>query len=206
MIGIPQQIVSFLSSFKAFFFFTIAFIVFGSAFLFLSQPLCEKGWLCNNYLQPILGSNIFNFADSVGIIKFLIFAYIVGLLIYEFSRLIFKIVRYIPDRKQKEEKKRERPNDIDIYTFLGGRDLARDIYMLQVFYSSVARLLLGTVGLAVILFSPQSWILFLLSIIVSFVFLIWINVSADGTVHALGEQIKDIMKNGEYQKKKEGDK
>lgn len=203
--GFLQQILSFLSNFKAFFFFVIAFIVFGSAFLFLFQPPCEKGWLCNNYIKPIFSSGVFNFDGSIGIFKFLIFSYIVGLLLYEFSRLIIKVVRYIVVPKINEEKKGERPNDIDFYIYLGGRDFARDIYMLQIFYSSIARLLLGTVGLAVILFSSQSLLLFLPSVIISFTFLIWINISADRVVHALDGQIKEIMRNGEYKQESEKD-
>lgn len=202
MNSIGQGVVSFLSSFKAFFFFTIAFIIFGSAFLFLSQSLCERGWLCNNYLKQIFNSVTFNFDQSINTIKFFIFSYIMGLLLYEFSRLIFKGVRSILDRGKTNEK--ERPNDIDIYVYLEGRELAHDIYMLQVFYSSIARLLLGTVGVAVILFSSQPMILYLLSVLVIFAFLIWLNRSADSAVHALGKQIKDIIENGEYpQKKKE---
>ncbi len=202
MNGITQQIVSFLSSFKAFFFFVIAFIVFGSAFLFLSQPLCEKGWLCNNYLKPVFSSDVFNFGGAMGTFKFLIFSYVIGLLLYEFSRLIIKVVRYIASKiNGGNNEKEERPNDIDIYIYLGSRDIARDIYMLQIFYSSVTRLLLGTIGLAVILFSSQSSFLFLFSVVISFSFLIWINMNADSAVHALGKQIKEIIRNGEYKQK-----
>ena len=198
MNSIGQGVVSFLSSFKAFFFFILAFLIFGSAFLFLSQPLCEKGWLCSSYLKPIFSSIVFNFDERIDIVKFFILSYIVGLLLYEFSRLIFKGVRLL-DRESNEK---ERPNDIDIYIYLESHELARDIYMLQIFYSSIARLLLGTVGIAVILFSTQPMILYLLSVLATFVFLIWLNRSADSAVHALGKQIKDIIENGEYPQKK----
>lgn len=198
--GIPQQIVSFLSSFKAFFFFVVAFIVFGSAFLFLAQPLCADGWLCNRYLKPLFDSDAFNFGGVMGTFKLLIFSYITGLILYEFSRLIIKVVRYIASKiNESNNKKAERPNDIDIYTYLGSRDLARDIYMLQIFYSSVTRLLLGTVGLAIVLLSSQPSFLFPLSVVISFTFLIWINMSADREVHTLGKQVKEIIQNGEYE-------
>lgn len=191
MNGIAQQIVSFLSSFRAFFFHTLAFVIFGSAFLFLSQSLCENGWLCN-YLMP--ATIDIDFEERVGVVKFSIFSYIVGLFLYGFSRLVFsKSFRGFLDKrcfkKKEEEGVKKRPNDIQIFAYLENHPLSRDIYVMQLFYSLIIRLLFGFVVISTFFFSPA---LLLLGIIIS-IALFFLNISADNEVQNLSSQIQGVI-------------
>jgi len=191
MNGIAQQIVSFLSSFKVFFFHTLAFVIFGSAFLFLSQSFCENGWLCN-YLMP--ATIDFGFGGRVDVIKFLIFSYIVGLLLYAFSHLVFsKSFRGFLDKhyfkKKEKEGNKKQPNDIQIFAYLENHPLSRDVYLMQLFYSLIVRLLFGLAIISTLFFSPA---LLLLGIVIS-IALFFLNISADNEVKNLGSQIQEVI-------------
>lgn len=189
MSTIEQAAVSFLSGFKIFFFHALAFLAFGSAFIFLSQSLCRDGWICNNYLGNL--SFGINFENRIDVVKFLLFSYIVGLLLYAFSRLVFsKTLRGFFDKhifKKKEYSNGEQKlNDIEILVYLESHPLVKDFYLMQLFYSFIVRLLFGFFAISTILFAPLLWLLgFMITGALFF-----LNLAADNEVQSLSGQIK----------------
>lgn len=109
-----EVIFSFLSRFKTFTFFLLFFIIFGSVFMLLYESLCTDSTACYSILKPIFKNSIINFTEP----KFIVFFYVSGLMLYEFGRVCFKILKKtisltrdkITNRANKNDKE---PNDIE---------------------------------------------------------------------------------------------
>lgn len=201
-------IISFLSSFKAFFFYTLAFLIFGAAFLFLSQSLCQGSTLCGLLVsfKPSLCNFVKADFNTFGNrIQFLVFSYIGGLLLWVFGRLCFskRLRRWLDKRalekekrKVKQEEKQPCPkcvkiNDVGIYIFLEKHNLVTDIYTLELFHSAIIRLLFSIIVLATIFFS--SWPYVLASTPIAIVLLFKIGRIADKSVNEFSDQIKEVI-------------
>ncbi len=188
MDGISSQIVSFLASFKTFFFFALAFIVFGAGFLFLFQVLPPKV-----FLLKLINADFNNINNSF---RFLVFSYIVGLLLYVFSLLCFRgWYNYIKPlllkihRKQKSETQGG-VNDVEIIVYLEKHPGVSDIYTLQLLFSLISYLLFSFFASIIFFFAlgHYIWIFIIIALL-----LFKIGLSANASVNAFGNQIKDVI-------------
>lgn len=186
MNGISSQIVSFLASFKTFFFFVLAFIIFGSGLLFLFQFLPSRIFLFD-FLIADLNSNTF---------QFLVFAFIIGLLLYAFSLLCFRgWYNYVKPlflkifRKQKNNTP-STVNDVEIIVYLEQHPGVSDVYSLQLFYSLISYLLFSLFSFITLFFACglYFWIFLIVTLI-----LFKLGLSANLSANAFADQIKDVI-------------
>lgn len=184
--GVPQ-VISFLSSFKTFFFFTLAFIVFGSAFLFLSYILPYKF---------ILESKMVDLGGTENIFQFLVFSYIGGLLLYGFSLLCFRgWYRFLQPQllklfNGKQSNASNEINDVEIIVYLEQHPGVSDVYTLQLFYSLITYLLFSLSAFVTLFFGCglYMWILIFVTLL-----LFALGLSADKSVNVFGGQTKDVI-------------
>ncbi len=186
-----SQIVSFLASFKTFFFFVLAFMIFGSCFLFLFQVLPS------NFPLPNFVTTNFGGMDNT--FRFLVFAYIIGLLFYAFSLLCFRgWYNYIQPlllkifRKQKSDTQ-SKVNDVEIIVYLEQHPGVSDVYTLQLFYSLISYLLFSLFAFVTLFFACgfHVWIFVLITLL-----LFKLGLSSNASVNAFGNQIKDVISKG----------
>lgn len=188
MNSISSQIISFLASFKTFFFFVLAFIVFGAGFLFVFQTLPSK-----IFPFDLIVADLNNINNPL---RFLVFAYIVGLLLYAFSLLCFRgWYNYVQpllskiSRKQKSETQ-SGINDVEIIVYLEKHPGVSDVYTLQLFYSLICYLLFSFFAFITFFFAcgPYIWIFIIITLL-----LFKLGLSANTSVNAFGNQIKDVI-------------
>lgn len=186
--NILEQATSFLASFKTFFFYTLTFIIFGSASLFLFQLLP------NDYqLFEIVE---IDFSSSQITFQFLVLSYIAGLILYAFSFLCYRSwYRFIQPQlskifKQAIHSNATEINDVEIIVYLEKHSGVADVYTLQLFYSLITRLLFSLVAFGTIFFAYDlyAWILGFITLL-----LFALGLSADKSVNEFGNQIKDVI-------------
>ncbi|MEK7149191.1 MAG: hypothetical protein AAB796_02225 [Patescibacteria group bacterium] len=185
---ISSQAISFLSSFKTFFFFVLAFVTFGSGFLFLFQLFPSKFFLVDFFAFDLGGvDNTF---------RFLVFAFLVGLLLYAFSLICFRSwYNYLQPlflkiiRKHKNDTRSE-INDVEIIVYLEHHSGVSDVYTLQLFYSLISYLLFSLFAFITFFFACGFY--FWISIVITLL-LFKLGLSANASVNAFGNQIKDVI-------------
>lgn len=198
---IAQQVLQFFSKLKVLFLYSLSYIIFGTVVIYLYIWWGADSWLSS--MKQV--SQVVQFRSVVvNIFIFLVFAYILGLLLHAIARVIFSkllrkvynLILQIPQELCPYESgcnlsQVTQSNDIDILTYLGGRELVKDIYLMQLFYSLVARLLFGLVLLITIIFGQVRPVLILgiIMIVITWHF----NVVSDNEVNNLGNQIKGVM-------------
>ncbi|MFZ3074245.1 MAG: hypothetical protein WA093_03920 [Minisyncoccales bacterium] len=207
--GLTNLISAFLSGFKAFFFFVIFFVIFGSIFLFLLRIGCE------NYPFDCFGKNvfIFYFGNNENVFKFALFSFVVGLILYGLGNLIYDFLIYAVVRTKDHWQKLfvknnyneakpivfKNPNSVDIYHYVGKRDAVKDIFDLQIKYAAIVRLLFGMViGFIIYLVFSLAPIYYYGAPVMIFLIVLLLNKKADSEASLFQNQIKAVMKRGEW--------
>lgn len=204
MSDISKQTISFLASFKIFFFNILIFLLFGIVFLFLAQSICGESTICGfirSANPSLFDLTKVDFSTPENTTRTLTFSYILGLLLWAFARLCFsrRLRRFFDhDTLDNTKKGTEKmpTGDVDIYIFLGKKDnsLVADVHFLNLFQSSIVRLLFAIITLSVIFFAPMTHLIFLLGVGSIIILLFVLNITTDREVNAFGQQIRNRIK------------
>ncbi len=170
---------------------SLVYLIFGSAFLFIvidliKTPIKEIP-ISFRFIKPFFEGNE---------VKFIIFAYIIGLFEYALGALFMKFMRIIFEEKEKKEE--EKITDVEIWEYLLKNKIAKEIYMGEILRSYIFRVFLGfmigVIGLLLFLFWFHEFFSPILIIVVIFGVILFYNREADREVHNLSNQIKKVIK------------
>lgn len=186
MENVNGSILKFLSGIKMLHFlvYVLIFIIFGSAFLFPSP--WKPTFL--NFVEA-------NFSKKESALQFLIFSYIVGLLLYSFSVLCFRLW-YKISPPQNESSSHKRVKYIKTINYREEHNLVADTFTLIDFFSLNVRCLFATaVWLFVSLLSQNFHIIALLTTLgLVVIFLLFgLELIADNETRSFVGLIKDVV-------------
>ncbi len=214
-----------LTRFQSFSVHILISIVFGAVFLLLSQPLCVENTVCNVLQQNFHPTKEILIWDGKweNTAAFLFFSYIAGLFLFVFSRSSFKllsgfcrwcsknwcskILKWLKEKvcKQQSKDSEKTVDDVDLLVYLENHELVKDVHMLNLFYSSIARFLFAITTLGLLLLFPWlhyipslhilklSIVLFII-IVIPILTLLFFAQSIDREVNAFTDQIKTKVK------------
>lgn len=140
-----------LSSIKTLVLYVLILVIFGFAFLFTKDPLCNGDNICALLELKSLAFTKIDLGDWTNIVRSLVFSYIVGLLLYIFGVWCFRLFRWLDlwqVRRWRIEKKlgggnetalEKIINDAEISEYLEKHPHVADIYTLEQIHSTITR-------------------------------------------------------------------